>query len=240
MGSLSNMNRTDPSSSIPALSPRQHLFSEIRALNNLLTTKLHGDHLLFPNEEALNRAVKKQVKSLRYHRDLKLISDFSGGIQDIKVKKCLWWLQSMASLWSDDRTLYRRESVELVRLKADLEDVQGWRMAINRAWDDVGWRGCGRAAMISGFDGRRGFLEAHLCCTCINYCISVLFNSEPQHSALRCKTNRGMKDMKREKNIVFRFEYFINRRKFDWIYVKNSAKPRDLLQDAKKHETIKS
>lgn len=138
MGSLSNMNRTDPSSSIPALSPRQHLFSEIRALNNLLTTKLHGDHLLFSNEQALNRAVKKQVKSLRYHRDLKLISDFSGGIQDIKVKKCLWWLQSMVSMWRDDRTLDGRESVELVRLKADLEDVQGWRMAINRAWDDVG------------------------------------------------------------------------------------------------------
>ena len=40
--------------------------------------------------------------------------------------------------WSDDRAIDARERVQLVRLKMELEDVQGWKMALNRAWDTVG------------------------------------------------------------------------------------------------------
>lgn len=125
-------------SSTPPLSPRHDLLSNVRTLNNLLTTKLHGDHRLFPDEQALNNAIRAQVKWLRYHRNLNLIANSTGGESILRVKRCLWWLQNMVSEWRDNRAMNAREIVQLVKLRTELEDVQGWKMAINRAWDAVG------------------------------------------------------------------------------------------------------
>lgn len=54
----------------PPQGPRRNVLQAIRTLNNLLTAKLHGDHMLFPSEQALNASIKAHIHVLRTHPEL--------------------------------------------------------------------------------------------------------------------------------------------------------------------------
>ena len=118
----------------PQPSPCQDVPHAIHTLNNLLTIKLHGDHLIFPSEQPLNASIRGHVRFLKTHWEFGCFEqEYSS-----RFRIHLWLLESMVAKWNDVRPLNVRESVELVRLRTELEDAAGWRVAVGgvRGGDD--------------------------------------------------------------------------------------------------------
>ena len=120
----------------PQLSPRQSVFQAIRSLNDLLTTKLHGEHLLFPSEKALNASIKERIHYVNRHPDLHSVFRRCKQEYSSWFKIHLWLLENMVAAWNDVGPLNVQEGAELVRLRTELEDADGWRMAVSRICDE--------------------------------------------------------------------------------------------------------
>lgn len=125
-----------PTSTRSVLTQCQDIAPSIRALNNLLTTKLHGDHLLFPNEQALNESIRSLVIYVKTHQDMYSVSTPFQVRFVLPFTIHLWLLEIMVSEWSDERALDGHESVGLVRLRDELEDTPAWRKAVSRVWGE--------------------------------------------------------------------------------------------------------
>ena len=120
----------------PQLSPRQSVFQAIRSLNDLLTTKLRGEHLLFPSEQALNASIKERIVYLKTHPDLHSVFRRFKQEYSSWFRIHLWLVENMVAAWNDVRPLNVGEGAELVRLRTELEDADGWRMALSRVRDE--------------------------------------------------------------------------------------------------------
>ena len=120
----------------PQPSPRQSVFRAIRNLNNLLTAKLHGEDILFPSEQAFNELIKEKIRFLKTHPDLHSVFRRFKQEYGSWFKIHLWLLENMVAEWNDVRPLNVREAVELLRLRTELEDADGWRMALSGVCDE--------------------------------------------------------------------------------------------------------
>ena len=118
------------------LSPRQSVLQAIRALNDLLTTKLRGEDLLFPSEQALKASIKQHIHGLKTHPDLHSVFRRFKQEYSSCFKIHLWLLENMVAEWNSVRPLNVREGVELVRLRGELEDADGWRVAVSGVRDE--------------------------------------------------------------------------------------------------------
>ncbi|CAF9912131.1 MAG: hypothetical protein HETSPECPRED_000842 [Heterodermia speciosa] len=116
-------------------SPRQRVRQIIRALDNLLTTKLQGDHC-FSSEQALNVSIKTHIHSLKVDPDLHSVFRRFKQEYSSWFKIHLWLLENMVAEWSDAEQLNFQEGVELVRLRTELEDADGWRQAVRSVRDE--------------------------------------------------------------------------------------------------------
>ena len=116
-------------------SPRQRVRQVIRALDNLLTIKLQGYHR-FSSEQALNASIKAHIHSLKVHPDLHSVFRRFKQEYSSWFKIHLWLLENMVAEWSDVEKLNVLEGVELVRLRTELEDADGWRQSVRSVRDE--------------------------------------------------------------------------------------------------------
>lgn len=118
----------------PTTTPCQELVNGIQQLNDFLIAKADGKPRDSLEEKELNDAIKTQIQFIYTHHDFLFITPSTREARTLRVN--FWRLENMVSTWSDEKELNEQQCAELLSIKAQLEETEGWRVALSGAWNE--------------------------------------------------------------------------------------------------------